>query len=186
VIQAWVVTALPVLFLIILFGGGSLFRKRNIDMDGESPINRTVFLASKYLIVVIWTATVLQSWGISFSFFKSPSFIRSISLVLWAIGFSLLFIGRFGMGNSFRIGSPKESTSLRVNGLFRFSRNPMYLGVFTTLLSSVLYTLNPLILLVAIFIVVVHHKIVLAEEEYLQKVFGKEYLTYCGRVGRYI
>jgi protein-S-isoprenylcysteine O-methyltransferase Ste14 len=90
------------------------------------------------------------------------------------------------MGNSFRIGSPKESTNLKMDGLFRFSRNPMYLGVFTTLLSAVLNTFNPVILLVAIFIVVVHHKIVLAEEEYLQKVFGNEYLAYCGRVRRYI
>jgi protein-S-isoprenylcysteine O-methyltransferase Ste14 len=39
---------------------------------------------------------------------------------------------------------------------------------------------------VAIFTIVVHHKIVLAEEQFLQKVFGDECLRYCGRVGRYL
>jgi protein-S-isoprenylcysteine O-methyltransferase Ste14 len=186
VFRAWLVTAFPVLFLIILFGGGSLFQKRNIDMDGDPPIARILFYSSKYLIVIIWVAMVLQSWGIYMSIVIPPSPVSSIAIILWVVGFSLLLIGRFGMGNSFRIGSPKESTSLRVVGLFKFSRNPMYLGVFATLLASVLYTLNPIIPLIAIFIVVVHHKIVLAEEEYLRNVFGEEYQAYCGRVRRYL
>ena len=185
-LEAWLVTVLPVLFLIVLFGGGSLFRRRNIDMDGEPPIDRTIFLASKYAIVAVWAATVMHSWGVNLSFLSPPSFVRPISLALWAAGFALLLIGRFGMGSSFRIGSPKESTHLKMGGLFSFSRNPMYLGVFATLLASVLYTLNPIILLIVIFIVVVHHKIVLVEEEYLQKSFGEEYLAYCRRVRRYI
>ena len=62
----------------------------------------------------------------------------------------------------------------------------MYLGVFTTLLAAVLSTLNPLLLLVVMYIFAVHHKIVLAEEKYLQKAFGEEYLAYCGRVRRYL
>jgi protein-S-isoprenylcysteine O-methyltransferase Ste14 len=186
VFQAWAVTIFPVMFLIILFGGGSLFRRRNIDMDGEPPINHIPFYTSKYLIVIIWVAMVLQSWGINLSIFKRPEFIQPISLAIWIVGFSLLFIGRFGMGSSFRIGSPKENTSLKMTGLFRFSRNPMYLGVFATLLASVLYTLNPILFLIAIFIIVVHHKIVLAEEEYLQKSFGEQYLAYCRKVRRYI
>jgi protein-S-isoprenylcysteine O-methyltransferase Ste14 len=62
----------------------------------------------------------------------------------------------------------------------------MYLGVYATLLASTLYTLNPVVLLVTIFVIAVHHKIVLAEEEHMEKVFGDEYLNYCRHVGRYI
>ena len=108
------------------------------------------------------------------------SFFRSL------LGFILLFIGRFGLGNSFRIGSPRESTRLRVDGLFRISRNPMYLGVYCTLLATVLRTLNPVLLLVAAFIAAVHHRIVLAEETHLRNAFGKEYGEYCSRVKRYL
>ena len=62
----------------------------------------------------------------------------------------------------------------------------MYLGMDATVLASALYTLNPVVILLAAFVIVIHHKIVLAEEEYLQKVFGQEYLDYCHRVRRYI
>ncbi len=183
---SWVVTALPVFFLIVLFGGGSLLRKRNIDMDGDPPINRIVFLLSKYLIIVVWVTMVLQNWGIDLSFFNPPRLVEPLSLVFWIAGFAMLFIGRFGMGKSFRIGSPRESTDLKANGLFGVSRNPMYLGVFSTLLATLVRTLNPFLLAVVIYIVAVHHQIVLAEEEYMRKVFGQDYLTYCRKVRRYI
>ena len=109
-----------------------------------------------------------------------------MSLFLWIGGFLLLFIGRLGLADSFRIGSPKESTRLKVGGLFHFSRNPMYVGVYATILAAVLYTPNPVVLLVGVFVVAVHHRIVLAEEQHLQNTFGSEYADYCSRVRRYL
>jgi hypothetical protein len=97
----------------------------DIDMDGEPPIDKTPFYISKYSIVVLWGAMVLESWGIGFSFINGPEFLKWISLGLWVFGFALLFIGRLDLGNSFRIGSPKESTGLKIDGIYRFSRNPM-------------------------------------------------------------
>lgn len=185
-VEKLVVTLPPILFLVVLFGGGALFRRKNIDMDGTPPIGRAVFYLSKYLIVFIWGAMVLQCWGVDFSLANIPPVLQLFPVCLWVFGFTLLFMGRMGMGDSFRIGSPQERTGLKVNGLFRFSRNPMYLGVYSTLLASVLYTLNPIIVIVGAFIVWVHHRIVLAEEEYLKKEFGVEYLDYCSGVRRYI
>jgi len=184
--ESIVVTIFPVSFLILLFGGGALFRRRNIDMDGEPPIDRRVFYASKYAILVLWAAVVVHSWAPRLSLVHPPGWLRGVSLVLWVGGFLLLFIGRLGLADSFRIGSPKESTRLKVGGLFQFSRNPMYLGVYATLLAGVLYTLNPLVLLAGGFVVAVHHRIVLAEEQHLQKAFGEEYANYCRRVRRYL
>jgi protein-S-isoprenylcysteine O-methyltransferase Ste14 len=174
------------MFLIILFGGGELFRRKNIDMGGEPPINKTLFYISKYSIPFLWGAMVLTSWGINLSFLKTPGLIKWISLFLWVSGFLLLFAGRLKMGNSFRIGSPRESTNLKVDGLFAFSRNPMYLGVYATILASVLYTMNPVFLLLGIAVIKIHHKIILAEERHLLKEFGEEYTNYCNRVRRYL
>lgn len=90
------------------------------------------------------------------------------------------------MGSSFRLGTAKEHTSLRVDGLFRLSRNPMYIGMYATLIASGLYTMDPVVILLAAFVISIHHFIVLAEENQMHKVFGQEYLDYRNRVRRYI
>jgi protein-S-isoprenylcysteine O-methyltransferase Ste14 len=185
-IEALAVTVIPVTFLAVLFTGGERFRRRQIEQDGDAPIGRTLFYGSKYLILVLWAAMALESWGVKVSFFEGPALLRGAAVCFWVGGFILLFAGRFGLGDSFRIGRPRESTRLRVDGLFRVSRNPMYLGVYSTLLASVLYTLNPVLLLFGAFIIVVHHRIVLAEESHLRNAFGGEYEVYCCRVRRYL
>jgi protein-S-isoprenylcysteine O-methyltransferase Ste14 len=186
VIESVGVTLLPVLFLIVLFGGGELFRRRNIDMDGAAPIRKPLFYTSKYTILAIWAVMVLHAWGLRVVFMEVPKPLKWVSLVLWACGFGLLLMGRLGLGDSFRIGSAKEATRLKTGGLFRLSRNPMYVGVYATLVASALYTLNPILILAAAFVIVVHHRIVLAEEEHLRQTFGQEYVEYCGRVRRYL
>ena len=75
-IEAVVVTILPVGFLIVLFGGGALFLRKNIEQDGKAPINRTLFYISKYSIIILWAAMVIQSWGISISFIEVPYGLR--------------------------------------------------------------------------------------------------------------
>ena len=155
-------------------------------MDGKAPVARGLFYASKYAIVILWVTMVVQSWGINLSPIKGPAVLHWMALGLWASGFFLLFLGRFGLGDSFRIGSPKEVTHLQTDGLFRFSRNPMYVGVYATILASVLYTLNPVPFLIGVFVVAVHHRIVLAEEEHLRSVFGDAYIDYCHHVRRYL
>lgn len=185
-IEAALVTILPVGFLIIIFGGGALFLKRKIEQEGEAPINRTLFLASKYSIIILWGAMALASWEIGFSAVEVPRLLQLIALAFWFTGFTLLYLGRIKMGDSFRLGTPKEETCLKTDGLFRLSRNPMYVGVYATIVASSLYTLNPVVILLGAFVVAVHHSIVIAEEKNMQKVFSRNYSEYCSRVRRYI
>jgi len=185
-IEAVLVTILPVGFLIILFWGGALFLKKKISQDGEAPINRTLFYASKWSITILWGAMALASWGIGFTPFQLPRFLQLIALAFWCAGFTLLYLGRFKLGDSFRLGTPKEDTSLKTDGLFRLSRNPMYVGVYVTIMASSLYTGNPAVILLGAFVVAVHHAIVLEEEKHMHRVFSREYSAYCSRVRRYI
>jgi protein-S-isoprenylcysteine O-methyltransferase Ste14 len=184
--EAVLVTVLPVGFLIVLFGGGALFKKRSIRQDGQPPVNRTLFYASKYSILVLWGAMALASRGIGLPAVEVPRFLQLIALAFWFAGFALLYTGRFTLGDSFRLGTPEEDTRLKTNGLFRLSRNPMYVGVYATIVASSLYTLNPVVILLGAFVAAVHHAIVLAEENHMQKVFSREYPEYCSRVPRYV
>jgi protein-S-isoprenylcysteine O-methyltransferase Ste14 len=129
---------------------------------------------------------VMQSWGIRISIVDVPRLLQLVALAFWCAGFVLLYLGRFKMGDSFRLGTPKEDTRLRTDGLFRLSRNPMYVGVYVTIIAASLYTLNPVVLLLGAFVAAVHHSIVLAEETHMQRVFGREYGEYRCRVRRYI
>ncbi len=180
------ITVLPALFLIVLYRGKLAFRHRKIDMDGAAPISKELFRWSKYAIPIPWAGMIFQSFGLNLSLIKGPLSLKWISPGLWTAGFALLFVGRLGLGSSFRVGCAKESTILRVSGLFRYSRNPMYLGIYLTHFASALYTMNPLVFFVGIFVAAVHHRIVLGEEACLRKTFGEEYVDYCRRVRRYL
>ncbi|MDD1698377.1 MAG: phosphatidylethanolamine N-methyltransferase family protein [Methanoregula sp.] len=185
-IEAVLVTILPVVFLSIIFLGGAVFMKKKISQDGEAPINRTLFYTSKWSILILWGAMALASWGIGFSPVQVPRFLQLIALAFWCAGFTLLYLGRFKLGDSFRLGTPKEDTSLKTDGLFRLSRNPMYVGVYATIVASSLYTGNPAVILLGAFVVAVHHAIVLEEEKYMHRIFRREYSEYCSNVPRYV
>ncbi len=185
-IEALLATLLPLGFLIVLFGGGAHFLQNNIEQDGKPPIHRTLFYVSKYSILVLWGAMILQIWGIGISLFEVPPLFQVIGLVSWCFGFALLYIGRFEMGSSFRLGTPKEQTNLKVDGLFGLSRNPMYVGMYATIVAAALYTPNLVVIVLGAFVIAVHHSIVLAEENHLQKVFGQEYVKYRKGVRRYV
>ncbi len=185
-IEAILVTAIPGVFLVILFGGGALMRRRNVDQDGTPPIDKRLYLWGKYLIFLPWAAMIARSWGAAIWPGDVPDAARVVGLALWVFGFSLMYLGRFGLGSAFRIGSPREETGLKTDGLFRFSRNPMYVGLYSTLFAAVFYTFNPIVLVVVAFVVAVHHRIVLGEERFLKSAFGETYAEYCCRVRRYV
>jgi protein-S-isoprenylcysteine O-methyltransferase Ste14 len=184
--EAVAITILPAGFLAYVFLAGPLLRKKNTDLDGIPPINRTVFYASKYALLGIWGMMALAGFGIGFSPVGIPRFLQLVALGLWGFGFALLYTGRSGLGDSFRIGTPKEQTSLRTGGLFCLSRNPMYVGVYATVVAAALYTLDPVVIVSGLFVVIVHHRIVLAEEEHMRASFGHTYEEYCSRVHRYL
>ena len=81
----------------------------------------------------------------------------------------------------------QPSTAIVSTGPFRFTRNPIYLGMMSFFLavSCFLNTWWGLILLVPVFCVL-HFGVVLREEPYLERKFGAEYLSYKSKVRRYL
>lgn len=84
--------------------------------------------------------------------------------------------------------SPADPTKqLVISGLYKYSRNPMYVGVMLMLSGEVVFSLSSNLLFYAIIIFVAFSLfIVYWEEPRLQKDFGGEYETYCKRVRRWI
>ena len=80
-----------------------------------------------------------------------------------------------------------EATILVTGGFYRYSRNPMYLGMILMLVGSafLLGSAGALLPLV-IFILVIRNHFVLAEECFLEAVFGQRYLDYKSKVRRWL
>lgn len=130
-------------------------------------------------IWLIQTDTALFSFGI----------FRWLAVLFWAAGTAIAvwcawaFTVR-GKGTPSPTDPPKE---LVVGGLYRFVRNPIYIGVVIFLLGHVFWHPSRSILWMPLLVAVSSHLfVILYEEPHLRKTFGAAYEDYCQSVPRWI
>lgn len=102
---------------------------------------------------------------------------------------SLIFIlsAQKTMADSWRIGiDDKNKTKLIKNGAFKYSRNPIFLGMILVLVGVTLILATYFIIYLTVLSYIIISIQVRLEEEYLSKVHGKEYIEYKKMVGRFI
>ena len=123
-----------------------------------------------------------------------PSFVFSYKLQLGifvsTIGFLLLIVSIKSFFDNKTTINPlnlKKSTYLVTSGVFRFSRNPMYLGMLLFLLGTaiILNIIGGLIISI-LFIFYMNFFQIIPEEKALQNLFGKNYRNYRKTVRRWI
>jgi protein-S-isoprenylcysteine O-methyltransferase Ste14 len=90
-----------------------------------------------------------------------------------------------------RAGTPvipfKPTTALVVDGPYRVSRNPIYLGMAALYISlAFLLGIMWALLFLPLVLVAVDRLIIAREEPYLERKFGQEYVEYKKRVRRWI
>lgn len=83
--------------------------------------------------------------------------------------------------------TPKKTTSLVTEGVYGYSRNPMYVGLFLIIGSSSLYfgTWVGLITLL-LFVIIINSLQIKPEEKAMRELFGDEYEVYMTKVRRWI
>jgi protein-S-isoprenylcysteine O-methyltransferase Ste14 len=81
----------------------------------------------------------------------------------------------------------QNASNLVSSGVYRISRNPMYLSFAIILLSLVIYLQSPLLLFGVVFLVVyiTKHQI-RPEEQFLRNKFGEQYENYARKVRRWL
>lgn len=79
-----------------------------------------------------------------------------------------------------------EATTLVTNGFYRYTRNPMYMGMFL-MLTGVAFLMGSIgaALPVLVFILIIRNNFVLGEESFLEASFGQQYLDYKSAVRRW-
>ncbi|HLG13061.1 MAG TPA: isoprenylcysteine carboxylmethyltransferase family protein [Blastocatellia bacterium] len=118
---------------------------------------------------------------------SGPVFL--IALVLLATGGGIYAwcvwdFATFGRGTPAPIDAPKK---LVVRGLYRYVRNPMYVGVLTVIGGWATMFLSTTLLIYAVCVGTGFHLfVVLYEERRLARQFGGEYSDYCAKVPRWL
>ena len=82
--------------------------------------------------------------------------------------------------------SKPAKNGINLNGLYRISRNPLYVSYFIYFLGCVLITQSLLLLAILVVFQISTHWIILSEERWCVNKFGEEYKNYMSKVRRYI
>jgi protein-S-isoprenylcysteine O-methyltransferase Ste14 len=110
--------------------------------------------------------------------------LASIAIGAVLLGASIVEFARTGRGTLSPVDPPRV---LVVRGLYRYVRNPMYLGVSLIVLGeALLIRSRPLVMYWSVFFVSVNVFVIGFEEPMLRDQFGESYDVYKRHVGRWI
>jgi len=117
-----------------------------------------------------------------------PHLVPWVGIGLLLAGLAIGIPGRLALRSAGTSVKPTQpTTAIVVQGPYRFTRNPLYVGLtcFFVGLTLAFDTGWGFVVLVPL-LVVMHFGVVRREESYLERKFGEEYRQYRGRVRRYL
>jgi|TARA_B110000305_G_scaffold113957_1_gene128181 protein-S-isoprenylcysteine O-methyltransferase Ste14 len=124
-------------------------------------------------------------------FYLHPHLQRTLFLLFLVIGVSVIFLAT----RQFKISKttvnplkPESASSLVTSGIFSRTRNPMYLGLTSLLISFSIYfsSVFGIIIYLPLFISYITIFQIIPEEDAMNKLFSNDYKSYCLKVRRWI
>lgn len=139
-----------------------------------------------YLLISLVLMWLMQSYLPVYQYIQPPFAYLGIITVLFGITMAAISAGMFRRAGT-GIEPFDEATTLVTIGFYRFSRNPMYMGMFLMLLgvAFLMGTVGAL-LPVPVFVLIIRNNFVLGEERFLEAAFGRHYLDYKSEVRRWV
>lgn len=166
--------------------------RTNLNNQISSPIS-SIMIKTKippplYMLVFAIVMWLLDKYMPIFHW-ASPHWQKA-GWIIVALG---VLIDLFSMGLFIRAGTspnpfqPENASQLISTGLYRFTRNPMYLGLLVLLTGWAIHlgSFSPIVLL-PLFVVTLTAFQIKPEEQALETIFGQEYIAYKTRVRRWI
>jgi protein-S-isoprenylcysteine O-methyltransferase Ste14 len=156
-----------------------------MELVGRTTIHPALFYSGKVAGYLTWVLLALEYAGVALVPGIHSSVLGYLSLLAIGVGLAFIALSAAHLGRSTRLGLPTGETVLKSGGVYRLSRNPMYVGFHALTIAAVLKTGSVVVLVLGIYSVLVYHRIILGEEDYLLSAFGEQYEGYRNRVRRY-
>lgn len=182
---------LALLIMVIFYGvyfAKKITQKRKgiqttqLGRGKEKSVRRVeiIMSAATLFIVPVELISILLGWN------HMPSPVRIAGVVTGFVGDAVFLAAVLTMRDSWRAGIPEtDRTDFVSHGIYRYSRNPAFLGFDLMYMGILLIYFNGILLLFTIWVIVMLHLQIMQEERYLDTVFGEEYRAYKKRTGRY-
>ncbi|OAN88481.1 protein-S-isoprenylcysteine methyltransferase [Marinobacter sp. EhC06] len=143
--------------------------------------------------VVLVAFVAVGMWALSRI---SPDFSIAIPAAGWVasgialVGMAIAVLGVLAFrtaGTTVDPRVPDQSESLVVSGIYRYSRNPMYLGFLMVLCAWGLWLGNvPALLFLPAFVLYMNRFQIAPEERFMREKFGDAFTRYCTGVRRWL
>jgi len=178
-----------VLLLAMVLTRVFLLKRQRISAMKFGVIDKTDFLIPPFAFFYFYVlfAATFDCPNVSKGqlFLSEPA--ARIGVMFCFAGLAALLWSLVSFGRSFRIGIDTDRPdALIVDGIFAFSRNPIYVAFAIILLGEFLIFANWISLIYLVAAVLLMHRQVLREEAYLKTHYGPAYEQYRHRVRRYL
>jgi protein-S-isoprenylcysteine O-methyltransferase Ste14 len=132
--------------------------------------------ALQWLMPLGWIVRIDQTWRIG------------VGAIVAVIGALITIRGARALAHRGTNINPMLPTlAIATEGIFRWTRNPMYVGgTFLMIGIALIFALDWLLLLLVPSVLILHFGVVMREERYLERKFGDEYRRYKASVPRYL
>lgn len=141
-----------------------------------------------YLAALVLGFAIQWAWPVPLASDDGVAMVLTLGVALGAFGAWLVADALRGFRAASTSPVPvRPTTALVVDGAYRYTRNPMYLGMLLVSAGVALSAdaLWPLVLL-PLVVPIINREVILREEKYLSRKFGGEYEVYKRRTRRWI
>jgi protein-S-isoprenylcysteine O-methyltransferase Ste14 len=153
----------------------------NTSGEKKRKIVPPVYLLST--LVLMW---LLQGFLPIYRFVEPPWAYAGIIVIFFGVLITVISAGVFLKVETGLVPFD-EAKVLVTSGFYRFTRNPMYVGMFVILLG-VAFMLGDVsaLLPIPVFFLIIRNNFVLGEERFCEAAFGQQFLDYKSKIRRWI
>jgi len=114
-------------------------------------------------------------------------FLQKLGIVMMSVALVIIVIAQGQMGESWRIGVDYDHrTEFVQQGLFKYSRNPIFAGIMLSVVGYFLALPNAVTLLIMMLDLALIQVQIQLEEQHLAAEHGEVYKRYCNDVRRWV